>query len=75
MDWFFKEITGRFKELSEDELISMRESLVGLIDMCGGVSGGTGNTDILPLWAEVEFLDNVVKFEMERNPYLVNGIN
>lgn len=78
MEYEVREFTGRFKELGSDVLERMRNQLKSLLKSWGAV--GPEETGIpvnggMPLWMEVEFLDNIVQFEIECNPFLRSELN
>ena len=74
MEYITREITGRFKHLSENQLKEIKTHLKMILKKWGGIGPDELGRDILsgelPLWVEVEFLDNVVRFEIECNPFL-----
>lgn len=63
----YLELTGRFRNTDSATLELMRLTFKALLRSWGAVSSddlGIGDNGKLPLWAEVEFLDNIVRFEM-----------
>lgn len=77
MEYMVKKIDGRFRHLDEATLKMMRLEFKCLIKSWGGVGPdelGVPVDNGLPLWAEVEFLDNVVQFELESNPFLYSEL-
>lgn len=77
MEYLVRKITGRFKELDEKTLCRIRIELKMLLNSWGAVGPddlGAPTDGGLPLWAEVEFLDNIVQFELECNPFLHSEI-
>lgn len=73
MEYIAKRITGRFKEMDERILEKMRLEMKCLLKSWGAVGPdemGHLTEERLPLWAEVEFLDNIIQFELECNPFL-----
>lgn len=79
MEYMVKKIEGRFKHLKESILKQMQMELKFLLKSWGAVGpeelGIPAEQGGLPLWAEVEFLDNIVQFEMECNPFLHAELN
>jgi hypothetical protein len=77
MEYLINKISGRFRHLDEATLRQMRLELKCLLSSWGSVSGSFPHADPadpMPLWVEVEFLDNIVQFEMECNPFLKTEI-
>lgn len=77
MEYIVKQFEGRFKHLDRVTLEHMRLQLKCLLKSWGakgpedfGDALLTQPEGGLPLWMEVEFLDNIVQFEMECNPFL-----
>ena len=73
MEYTVSKMTGRFQHLDKSTLETMRLELKMLLKSWGAVGPVVGQFEgspELPLWMEVEFLDNIVKFEMECNPFL-----
>ncbi len=73
MDYTIQQITGRFMNFDETTLRQIRSDLKAILKKWGAM-GPEDFPDIpvepMPLWAEVEFLDNIVQFELENNPFL-----
>jgi hypothetical protein len=67
MEYTIKRIHGIFKDTSERELKEMKRRLVNIIESLGG-SVELKDHESLPLWLEVEFLHNIISFELESNP-------
>jgi hypothetical protein len=68
-----RKITGRFRKLEERKLEEMRVRLEKLLASWGAVTideMGISSDGEYPLWMEVEFLDNIVQYEMDCNPFL-----
>lgn len=75
MEYGIRRISGRFKHLDKLTLEQMRVDLKRLLKTWGALGpdelgGIIPISNSLPLWMEVEFLDDVVQFELECNPYL-----
>lgn len=72
MEYIVKKISGRFKHFDKPKLEMMKFCMIAIIRSWGGIPHDMRiiHEDDLPLWAEVEFLDNIIQFEMENNPYL-----
>jgi len=78
MQYLVRSITGRFKNLDEPTLKMMRLEMTMLLKSWGAKGPhevGFEVQDGFPLWAEVEFLDNIIQFELECNPYLRSELN
>lgn len=73
MEYVVRKISGRFKHLDDILLTKMKLNLKCLLKSWGAASQEDMGIQMdagLPLWAEVEFLDNVVQFELTANPFL-----
>ena len=74
MEFMVRKFSGRFQNLDEATLQMMRLELKTLLKSWGAVGPGELGAPVdggnIPLWMEVEFLDNIVQFELDMNPYL-----
>lgn len=73
MEYIANRLTGRFKDLDEKVLEKMSLEMKCLLKSWGAVGPVIGHfgDERLPLWAEVEFLDNIIQFELAHNPFLL----
>ena len=75
MEYEMRKITGRYSHLEMASLERKKLKYVNLLKSLGSAT----SVDIamlgLPLWAEVEFLENIVEFEFQCNPYLRAEMN
>ena len=76
MEYMCRRIMGRFREIDEKTLQKMCLEMKCLLKSWGAMGPVINycGDDKLPLWAEVEFLDNIVQFELENNPFLHNEL-
>lgn len=74
MEYMARRITGKFRHLDENLLARMKFELKCLLKswgMVGPEDFGEPSHEKFPLWAEVEFLDNIVQFEIQCNPSII----
>lgn len=80
MKYSVHQITGRFRHLDVKTLEALRFKYKSLLKSWGAVGPEELGSALIdknkefPLWAEVEFLDNVIQFEFECNPFLPGEI-
>lgn len=70
-------IKGRFRDWDEEELEQLYYRQKRVLKSFGALGPddlGLPVIDDLPLWALVEFQDNVIRFEMQCNPELAGEI-
>ena len=74
MHYCVRQLTGKYKYLSEEELQKMREAQIEFLSCFGEVQVEAAGASPLnmPLWREVEFWEQVIEFEMEHNPDLLS---
>lgn len=75
MEYEFRKITGRYTHLDMSALERRKLRCVNILKSLGSAT----SVDIamlgLPLWAEVEFLENIVEFEFQCNPFIKAEMN
>lgn len=77
MEYMVRKMTGRYMHLDKPALEMMRMEFKKLLEEWGASEMDDHEIfveDDMPLWAEVEFLDNIIQFELECNPYLYGEI-
>lgn len=68
-----KQLTGKYKYMSEQELREIKAAQLELLALVEGqIHVDEEYAKNLPLWREVEFLERIIEFEMENNPDLLS---